>query len=498
MPNRNSSRPETSKTAEQPSDDEALRKSRAARAAAQAQKTERRPEAEKPPSNQREDAAEDDDERLAPRLAPVEVGSEGNLAACATPRFVSLFPFTDEHPVVVINYGPMRHYGMISIPRTVRAVAVTVANQPTWLTEFDVHYFHERRQRPMIRLNGTTGEMQFSKKNGRMRAAGFIELSRWLQLRGVALEITLPSYFSSTLSFPDQVRQLLCGKDPGPVASEVPARPVRTPISLVDAQGQEYEMMLFSGVNMVIGEQGSGKTLVLSALARQIGVIPRPFAETGPAARFGYGAGFIDELADMLRSQRAALDNARYVVRLDNTSLMTSGWSAAAFELFLAVCQDLERRGKLWLLGLNPMTFALPIAKLFRGTASTVIETSPIADTEDEEDTTSRRRGPRDPVVRERVFIQNEDVFIPIRYATRRVAARPLLTGLVFISRKDIAFGKKHGLIGREDLDTLASLDETDNDGSLNDLILDGAATATRPLATPLGANATAVPRNRK
>lgn len=439
---------------QQNQDTEALDKSRRARLAKQRALPD---QAQKQPEPEASAADEEDDERTAPRLSALEVATESTISEATLPMHISLHAFTHEQPIPCINFGPIRHYGAISLPDAVRAVPVRVNNTVTFLTAYDVMQWHERRVRPMVRLAGTTSEMKFESKQGRMRAKGFVELSRWLQMRGLTQSLTMPAFFSSQLTLADQIRQLLCGDDPGPKFSGAAARPIVLPVSLADSDDKEFELTLFDGANMVIGEQGSGKTLVLAAIARHMRIEPVPFSETGPVSKFGYPMGFVSVMGQMMRSNKpGALDNARYLARIDNKVLMQSGWSAATFELFLAMCQDLERRSQAWLIGLNPMTNALNIAKMFRGTASTVIEVSPIFDVEADVDLDAReRRERKDITIRERVVVRDGDIFVPIRYSTRRVASRPVLEGLMYISEQDIEFGKHIGIIGRADLESL-------------------------------------------
>jgi hypothetical protein len=194
---------------------------------------------------------------------------------------------------------------------------------------------------------------------------------------------------------------------------------------------------------LIVGGAGTGKSIVLAMICNLLGIIPHSFGESGNASDIAYPARFRAIIQESIDEKGPGCHDAwRWASRHDAKVLMKEGWSAALFELVVATAQTFQRLYKgLWV-GMNPMSISTATTQLFDGVTSAVLETG---------------------------YSENEEVYfdveanmvsVPVRYTTRRVADRPELTGRVFVTAEDIEYGKEHGLIDTEDLETLSSIEQ--------------------------------------
>jgi hypothetical protein len=373
-----------------------------------------------------------------PSLNPTEAGIEATWddfagLGAARRNVPELFALRDERLRVVLDYADVRSYGLLPLPRTVWAVPVTIGGAVTLLTELDLDAYHERGMRPFVRTIGAPAGL-ISQKTGNVNV-GFHELSHWMSWRGRRVPVSTPAVFASDRSLPDTVRQLLHAADVGPYLKG--PRKSRTLDVLLrdDSSNQEYWMTVFDGGNLFIGGPGSGKSFLLASICRSLGVDPIGFSESGDATLLGYPSAFAAMIEDIINSEDSAVDSLRWAARRDNKVLMKNGWSALFYELIAALCQTLERLRKTALLNLNPMGPVADIAAAFRGVASTVVEISPDDN--------------------ERPYADDDLIMIPVRYATRRVGRRPVLTGHAGVDLADIEYGIETGIISRDEIDEM-------------------------------------------
>lgn len=355
-------------------------------------------------------------------------------------------------------YGNSRQLGRCTMPKYVLAVPIKLSSGAVvYVTEFDLDAYHERGIRPMVRLPGSTGR------------AGLYELSRWLDMRGREQELSMPVFAVFDTSVADTVRALLHGEDVGVrLPADPPAEPLRLEISLSDTLEREFVLAAFSGLNIILGPPGSGKTFVLAAICHMLDIVPTSFSESGRDGRVGYPAGFLSFLYSFIDFVNSAGDSLRWATRADAAVLMEKGWSAKFFEFMVALAQALERLKKVGFASLNPMG-AEAVGTIFAGVASSVWET-----------------GGKD--VPKPTSDENGNVFIHVTYTTRRVASRPVLSGIVNVTPADIEYGKLHGIIADEDLEALElSVVEQDEEEPTGPIGAPLAETRSNTTASALG-----------
>lgn len=388
------------------------------------------------------ESVEVEEDEVPPELDDVTVGHEASwdeFAVAGSSDFPELFVFRGKHPVVTMNFGDVRAYGNAGMPTFVFAVPVRVGTQVTVMTNYDLDAYHSTKRRPIIAMAGSEVKRD---RNGRI--IGGLELSTYMKMRGRELRLTLPSVHASDLSLMDTVRALLHGAPVGAYAPEGPPKPPQElSIYLKTPEGVSYSIVSFDGLNLVVGPAGSGKSIVLAMICAALQIVPHSFGESGSFSDVAYPARFRAILQESVDEPNTGCHDAwRWASRHDAKVLMKDGWSAALFELVVATAQMFQRLRKGFWVGLNPMSVTATATALFDGVTSAVLETG---------------------------YSENEEVYfdveanmvsVPVRYTTRRVADRPELTGRVFVTAEDIEYGKEHGLIDTEDLETLSSIEQ--------------------------------------
>lgn len=419
------------------------------------------------------DEVQVDEDEVPPELNDTVVGHEASwdeFAIAPPTEFPELFAFRGKTPVVTMNFGEIRAYGNAGMPTFVYAVPVRVGDKVTVMTNYDLDAYHASQRRPVISMAGSEVRRD---KNGRL--IGGLELSTYMKMRGRELRLTMPTLHASDLSLMDTVRALLHGAPVGAYApDEDKRRPQELSIYLDDANGVAHSIVSFDGLNLIVGGAGTGKSIVLAMICNLLGIIPHSFGESGNASDIAYPARFRAIIQESIDEKGPGCHDAwRWASRHDAKVLMKEGWSAALFELVVATAQTFQRLYKgLWV-GMNPMSISTATTQLFDGVTSAVIETGY---SESEAVTYDPRL---------------EMVLVPVRYTTRRAADRPELTGVILVSKDDIAYGKEHGLLDTEDLETLTTVERRAAAAEQATNITGGVVnTKSAPVTTTLGRRA--------